>query len=290
MTDTIIWIYWFILSPLLGLLIGSFLNVCIYRLPKKETIVKGHSYCPSCSHDLKAADLVPVLSFLFLKGKCRYCSEKISARYALVEIVSGLYAMLAVWRFRPSVLPDSEPLSGNQIAFISNPVYASLLLALSAVFCFYLLLVWAMIIKDRQDVPAKLFIWFIVPVSIRIILQPEVMLQNGFVFIIYLTGLCLLYIISRIVFRQKLLFQFSAPYVAGFGLMVLYGGSRALAALLITYAAGMSLTKIIDSKSLFRWSPAETKQSSVEYSNISAAIRSFLPAMSLLAASVWWFS
>ncbi|HSH37055.1 prepilin peptidase, partial [Schnuerera sp.] len=70
---------------LLGTIIGSFLNVCIYRIPKKESIVFPGSYCPNCSTPLKWYDLVPVLSFLFLKGKCRCCGERISPRYPTVE-------------------------------------------------------------------------------------------------------------------------------------------------------------------------------------------------------------
>lgn len=79
----------------LGLLIGSFLNVCIYRLPNEESIVTPPSHCGSCGHQLGALDLVPVFSWLFLKGKCRYCGAKVSARYALVELLTaGLFGIL----------------------------------------------------------------------------------------------------------------------------------------------------------------------------------------------------
>ena len=72
-----------------GLLIGSFLNVCIWRLPREESIIRPGSHCPACSTVLGARDLVPVLSWLFLRGKCRYCREKISARYPAVEVLTG---------------------------------------------------------------------------------------------------------------------------------------------------------------------------------------------------------
>ncbi len=74
---------------ILGLLIGSFLNVCIWRLPREESIIRPGSHCPACSTALGARDLVPVLSWIFLRGKCRYCAEKISARYPLVELLTG---------------------------------------------------------------------------------------------------------------------------------------------------------------------------------------------------------
>lgn len=83
----------------LGLLIGSFLNVCIYRMPKEESVVTPPSHCGSCNTRLKAADLVPVLSWVLLKGKCRYCGAAISPRYALVELLTGgLFAFLG-WHY-----------------------------------------------------------------------------------------------------------------------------------------------------------------------------------------------
>ena len=79
---------------ILGLFIGSFLNCVIYRLEKNQSFVKGRSYCPHCRHNLSWQDLVPILSFLLLKGKCRYCSEKISIQYPLVEISTALLFLM----------------------------------------------------------------------------------------------------------------------------------------------------------------------------------------------------
>ena len=73
----------------MGLLIGSFLNVCIWRLPREESIIWPASHCPACSTVLGVRDLVPVLSWIFLQGKCRYCSERISPRYPAVELLTG---------------------------------------------------------------------------------------------------------------------------------------------------------------------------------------------------------
>ncbi len=82
-----------------GLLFGSFYNVVIYRMPIDISIAKGRSFCPNCNHKLKALDLIPVLSFVSLKGKCRYCDNKISARYPLVELITGLYFALSYMVF-----------------------------------------------------------------------------------------------------------------------------------------------------------------------------------------------
>ena len=74
---------------LFGLIIGSFLNCLIWRLYKEETVL-GRSYCPKCGQELRWYDNIPVLSFIFLKGKCRFCGDKISWQYPLVEIITGL--------------------------------------------------------------------------------------------------------------------------------------------------------------------------------------------------------
>ena len=79
---------------ILGLLIGSFLNVCIYRIPVNQSITFPSSHCTNCGTRLKPMDLIPVLSYLHYKGKCRYCGEKISSQYPLVEILNGLIYIL----------------------------------------------------------------------------------------------------------------------------------------------------------------------------------------------------
>ncbi len=75
---------------LLGTVIGSFLNVLIYRIPRNESILKPPSHCPVCGHRLRWYDMIPVFSYLFLKGKCRYCGAKISPRYPLIEALTGV--------------------------------------------------------------------------------------------------------------------------------------------------------------------------------------------------------
>lgn len=83
----------------MGLFIGSFLNVCIHRIPREESIVFPSSRCPKCLEKIKPWDNIPVLSYLLLRGKCRHCKEKISARYPLVEMLSALIALAMLYRF-----------------------------------------------------------------------------------------------------------------------------------------------------------------------------------------------
>jgi len=83
----------------LGLLIGSFLNVCIHRIPKGESIVFPPSHCTSCGNRIKPYDLIPVISWLILRGKCRNCGEKVSFRYAFIELLTGLLFVAVYLRY-----------------------------------------------------------------------------------------------------------------------------------------------------------------------------------------------
>lgn len=72
-----------------GLVVGSFLNVCICRIPQEQSIAYPRSHCMSCGNKIKWYDMIPILSWIMLKGKCRYCGERISFRYPLVELMTG---------------------------------------------------------------------------------------------------------------------------------------------------------------------------------------------------------
>ena len=82
-----------------GLWTGSFLNVCVWRFPRQLSPIKGRSSCPRCGHALSPGDLVPVFSWLFLRGKCRYCHRPISRRYPLTEALTGLVFLLCFYVF-----------------------------------------------------------------------------------------------------------------------------------------------------------------------------------------------
>lgn len=88
--ETILYIFLF----LMGIFFGSFYTLAVYRIPKKQDITHTHSYCPNCNHKLGLLDLIPVFSYIFLRGKCRYCKQKIRPRYLILEILSGLLFVL----------------------------------------------------------------------------------------------------------------------------------------------------------------------------------------------------
>ena len=84
---------------LLGLMFGSFANVCVYRIPRSESIAFPGSHCPSCSHDIAAYDNIPLFSWLMLAGKCRHCRAGISWRYPLLELLMGLSWGVLAWHY-----------------------------------------------------------------------------------------------------------------------------------------------------------------------------------------------
>lgn len=123
---------------LLGLCVGSFLNVCIYRLPRRQSIILPPSYCPNCNTPLKPYELIPVVSYLLQGGICRYCKQAISLRYMVVELITGL---LFLWCFT-SAQADC--------GFLQLLIFSSFLTVI------------AFIDYDHQLILDKVLIWFAV--------------------------------------------------------------------------------------------------------------------------------
>jgi len=83
-----------VLIFILGLIIGSFSNVCIYRIPRNKSIIYPASHCPKCRSKIKPVDNIPLLSYILLKGRCRNCKSKISIQYPVVELLTGLIYLI----------------------------------------------------------------------------------------------------------------------------------------------------------------------------------------------------
>jgi leader peptidase (prepilin peptidase)/N-methyltransferase len=135
-----------------GLIIGSFLNVCIYRLPRHESIVTPGSHCPACGKPVRPYDNIPVLSYLWLRGKCRFCRRPISLQYPMVELLTGLafFACAREWGstspafinslflsailvliftdYHHQILPNVITMPGVAVGFLLSPLQAESLL------------------------------------------------------------------------------------------------------------------------------------------------------------------
>ena len=108
-----------VVAALFGLVVGSFLNVVIHRIPLRQSIVWPSSRCPNCGTPIKSVDNVPLLSYLLLRGRCRECKARISPRYPLVEGLTGLLFGFAAYEF------------GFGLALVSALVFVSVLVALA---------------------------------------------------------------------------------------------------------------------------------------------------------------
>lgn len=96
-------IFFYIIIFMIGITFGSFYTLAVYRIPKGQDITHTHSYCPNCNHKLNIFDLIPIFSYIFLGGKCRYCKQKIRPRYLILEALSGLFFVIVAYLMNLSV-------------------------------------------------------------------------------------------------------------------------------------------------------------------------------------------
>ena len=176
---------------IIGTLFGSFFTLAVYRIPLGENILYKHSLCPNCKNKLKFKDLIPVLSYIFLGGKCAYCKQKIRIRYLLLEVLSGLVFLL----FALSLKMDVFNLNTNMIIYF-------LLYILYIVSLFII----AGIDKENINIQKSLLVFGLM---ISFIYMTYVCIQNSgaiYTYIIYLV-LTIILLISDIAFLKKNLCQ-----------------------------------------------------------------------------------
>lgn len=226
--STIIFIFIFCL----GCIIGSFLNVVIYRFNTGKTIVKGRSMCMSCSKSLNWYELIPVISFLFQKGKCTGCATKISNQYPIVEFTTGLVFTLIAYHFL-------------QVLAFSQTTFIFLLSYFSFVFC--LLIVIAVYDIRHKIIPDKLVYFYIVLAFISIFINHT---GIGSLFIqpdiwAYLAGpICALpFALLWLVSKGKWMGLGDAKLILGIGFLL--GLSPALAALMLSFWIGTIISILV---------------------------------------------
>lgn len=131
-------VVFYVFTFLFGIIVGSFLNVCILRIPLKETIVSERSHCMRCGHKLAWYDLFPLFSYLFLGGKCRYCKAKISAQYPIVEFLNGVFAVLCFmmdgfWPHKIADVYDLNLFIYSMLACVLSAALCSVLIVISVI-------------------------------------------------------------------------------------------------------------------------------------------------------------
>ena len=178
----------YILIFIIGTLFGSFSTLAVYRLPKHENITNKRSYCPNCNHKLSFLDMIPILSYLFLGGKCRYCKKKIRIRYLFLEILMGTIFLI----FALSVNIKIYPLYTSKLAYL-----------IVGLLYFAGLIILAGIDKESRKINRPILIYEIVVLSIYMIYLYIVESTNIYRYVIYLIAFLILFIFDNIILRKK---------------------------------------------------------------------------------------
>jgi len=129
---------------IIGAFIGSFASLAVYRIPIKEDIFVKHSYCPNCKEKLVLKDLIPIFSYIFLKGKCSHCGQKIRLRYLILEVLSGILFLLFVLSFN--------------IDFLNIDIKELIVISFIAIFFISLILI-AGIDKERKRIEKSIILF-----------------------------------------------------------------------------------------------------------------------------------
>jgi len=164
-----------------GIFFGSFFTLAVYRIPRKEDILIKHSYCPNCNHKLGFFDLFPVLSFVFLGGKCRYCGNKIRARYLILELLSGIAFVIIAFCIKIDIFNMKNVI---ELAFLL--IYISVLFIIAGI--------------DKENIKIEknvLFFGFVLEI-VYMIYQYTLGVYNVYQYVIYLILFIILLILSTI--------------------------------------------------------------------------------------------
>jgi len=186
-----------ILLIVLGLAVGSFLNVCIYRFPKHMSISKPRSRCPKCDHQLKFWENIPILSYIFLRGKCSNCNSKISLRYPLIEILTSIIFLLLHYYYGLTI--------------------QTLLLCI----LFSIVIIITFIDIDVQLIPNELLLIGLIPVLVYIILPGLSNILVHLLGAVCLSGLFLLIgYIGKILYKEDSMGMGDVKYAFVIGLLL----------------------------------------------------------------------
>ncbi len=172
---------------ILGTLFGSFFSLAVYRIPIKQSIMYGRSYCPKCNHELSFLDLIPVLSYILLGGKCRYCKKKIRSRYIFLELLSGVTFLF----FALSLKINIYSLEINKLVYL---VFGMLYLST--------LFIIAGIEKEKHYI-SKSILLFGLMAQTAYIIYLYVLGTNIYKYVIYLFLILLLLLANTIILKKK---------------------------------------------------------------------------------------
>ena len=179
----------YILIFCIGTLFGSFFTLAVYRIPIRQDITHTRSYCPKCNHKLGFWDMIPILSYVFLGGKCRYCKEKIRPRYLLLELLSGIVFVLFAASIKLSLFEFNQSIL---IYFVVGLLYIAALFIIAG------------IDKERIRIEKPVLLFGFICVSLYMMYLYVVEKDtNMYRYVIYLILSCLLILFSIVYLWKK---------------------------------------------------------------------------------------
>ncbi len=179
----------YLFTFIIGTVFGSFFTLAVYRIPLHQDITHKRSYCPKCNHKLSFVDMIPILSYILLGGKCRYCKEKIRVRYLLLEILTGTIFLL----FAISLNISFETLVMNKLIYL---VFGFLYLAG--------IIIIAGIDKEKHTIQKNVLIYEVIIVCLYMVYLYTVEKANIYRYAIYLFILFIFIIIENTYLKKKL--------------------------------------------------------------------------------------
>lgn len=221
----------------IGCLFGSFSTLAVYRLPLHQDITHKHSYCPNCNHKLSFLDLIPVLSYIFLGGKCRYCKTKIRIRYLILEVLTGITFLLVAVSLKLNIISFNV----NELLYI---VFIFLYIAG--------IVIIAGIDKEKRQINKPVLLYEFILLNIYMIYLYVVENANIYRYVIYLFVVIGFLFLDNMVLKRKLKSNYTinililSIIMSGFTFELCFIYTVILT--LISIAITLILKKIIDRK------------------------------------------
>ena len=223
-------IFFYLIIFMIGITFGSFYTLAVYRIPNGQDITHTHSYCPKCKHKLNILDLIPVFSYIFLGGKCRYCKEKIRPRYILLETISGLFFVVVAYLMGLSIF-------NIEIAKVIEYSFFALY--------FTFIVLMAGIDKEYRTINKPVLMYGVI-ISIMYIVYLYIIEKTSiYRYVIYLTLLLIILILDTIRLKKKAKNSYTYSILMVIIVMAVFTGEYTTIASIVTTLLLVAITLLI---------------------------------------------
>ena len=219
--NVILYIYIF----LIGITFGSFFTLAIHRIPRNQDITHTRSYCPKCNHKLSFWDMIPMLSYIFLRGKCRYCKTKIAPKYFFIELLTGLTFVLFAYSLRLQIF---------NLYFICGLLYIAGLFIVSG------------IDKEKINIQNEVTLYLTIVEAVYIIYLCIVDSASIYRYVIYLLTLVILTMANTIYYKKKVKNNYTLDCLILLNIMLIFTYECCSILTVIFTLLAMSIKVLID--------------------------------------------